>query len=146
MTTTTDDAVRELVELHERWFAAASEKDLEASMRPISADIVSYEHVSPLQLTDLEDIRAECQRGFEIESDDFTWTVPDLRVQVRGDLGVAWGLNRMASRRPDGVEQVTWSRGTRIFHKVDGAWLMVHQHVSFPLEPETGAAATGLVP
>ncbi|SDF05953.1 Ketosteroid isomerase homolog [Blastococcus aurantiacus] len=146
MTTETEASVRELIELHERWFAAAENKDVEASMEPISADIISYEHVSPLQFTALDDIRKECQRGFEQELDDFTWTVPDLRVIVREDLGVAWGLNRMASRRPDGTERVTWSRGTRIFRKVDGKWLMVHQHVSFPFEPETGAAALALAP
>lgn len=144
--TITDEAAREVVELHERWFAAAAAKDLEASMQPISAEIVSFEHSAPLQFTDLEAIPAECQRGFDLASDEFSWTVPDLRVHVRDDLAVAWGLNRMASRLPDGTEQVTWSRGTRVFLRNDEGWLMVHQHVSFPLDPETGAAATDLTP
>jgi ketosteroid isomerase-like protein len=141
-----DEAAREVVELHERWFAAAAAKDLEASMQPISAEIVSFEHSAPLQFTDLEAIRGECQRGFDLASDEFSWTVPDLRVHVRDDLAVAWGLNRMASRLPDGTEQVTWSRGTRVFLRNDEGWLMVHQHVSFPVDPETGAAATDLTP
>ena len=144
--TDTHESAHELVELHERWFAAAAAKDLEASMAPIAAEIVSYEHSAPLQFTDREEIRAECQRGFAMASDQFSWTVPDLRVHVRDDLAVAWGLNRMASRLPDGTEQVTWSRGTRVFLRKHGAWLMVHQHVSFPFDPDTGAAATGLVP
>ena len=144
--TTSEQAVRELTDLHQRWFAAAHAKDLNASMEPISADIVSYEHVSPLQFTGIAAIREECARGFALESDDFTWTVPDLRVHVRDDLGVAWGLNRMVSCHPDGTEAVTWSRGTRVFRKQQGRWLMIHQHVSFPFEPGTGLAATGLAP
>lgn len=143
---TVDAGERELLELHTRWFAAAAAKDLDASMRPISAEIVSYEHAVPLQVTDIEGIRAECSRNFELEWEEFDWTVPDLRIEVSGDLAVAWGLNRMASRTADGAQRVTWSRGTRVFRRADGEWLMVHQHVSFPFDPETGAAATGLTP
>lgn len=139
-------AEKEIVELHEAWFAAAAAKDLDGSMAPISPEIVSYEHTAPLQVTDLAGVREECRRGFELASDDFSWTVPDLRVLVGDDLAVAWGLNRMASRRPDGSEDVTWSRGTRVFRRVGGRWQMVHQHVSFPLDPATGRAATELTP
>lgn len=58
---------------------------------------------------------------------------------------MTWGLNRMADT-VDGVESVLWSRGTRVFQKINGSWLMIHQHVSFPVEPTTGLAATDLRP
>lgn len=141
-----DDGAHEVMSLHARWFAAAAAKDLAASMEPIADDIVSYEHSAPLQFTDVEAIREECRRGFDLASDDFGWTVPDMRVLVAADLAVAWGLNRMASRLPDGTEQVTWSRGTRVFQRREGRWMMIHQHLSFPFDPETGAAATELAP
>lgn len=137
---------REIRELHEAWSKASHAKDVDASMAPMASTIVSYEHTAPLQLTDVAAIREECQRGFDYQADDFTWTVPDLQVLVRGDLAVAWGLNRMADRNPDGTEEVTWSRGTRVFRRVAAAWKMVHQHVSFPMDAETGAAATELKP
>ncbi len=139
-------AEQEIRALHDQWFVAASAKDLDASMQPVAASIVSYEHSAPLQLTSVDDIREECRRGFDQATDDFTWTVPDLQIHVQGDLAVAWGLNRMADRLPDGTEDVTWSRGTRVFRKVDGVWQMVHQHVSFPVDTATGMAATELAP
>lgn len=145
ITRTNDESEREIRALHDAWFAASHMKDLDASMAPIAADVVSYEHSSPLQCG-LDEMRAECARGFAAASDDFIWTVPDLHIAVDGDLAVAWGLNRMASREPDGTEQVTWSRGTRVFARRDGGWRMVHQHVSFPLDPATGMAATDLRP
>jgi ketosteroid isomerase-like protein len=144
--TDSDGSAKEIVELHEAWFAAAAAKDLDASMAPISTDVVSYEHTAPLQLTEVSAIREECRAGFERAADDFAWTVPDLRVLVRDDLAVAWGLNRMADRHPDGTEDVTWSRGTRVFQRSGGRWRMVHQHVSFPVDPATGMAATDLTP
>lgn len=146
MSTDQGTAEQEIRELHQAWFAASRRKDLDASMEPISEDIVSYEHSAPLQYTDVEGLREECRRGFESQPDDFEWTVPDLRVIVRDDVAVTWGLNRMAGRDPGGTDVVMWSRGTRIFRRVDGAWKMIHQHVSFPVDNATGAAATGLVP
>lgn len=144
----TTDSVgeREIRGLHHEWFEASHAKDIDASMAPIASDIVSYEHSAPLQYTEIDQIREECRRGFDNQADDFMWTVPDLRVMVSDDLGVAWGLNRMANRNPDGTEDVIWSRGTRIFERRDGGWRMIHQHVSFPIDTETGAAATGLKP
>lgn len=136
----------EIRALHEAWFAASRAKDLDGSMAPIAASIVSYEHSAPLRHTDIDQIREECRRGFDRQGDDFGWTVPDLEVAVRADLAVAWGLNRMADRKPDGTEDVMWSRGTRVFQRVAGEWKMIHQHVSFPVDPSTGMAAMGLVP
>lgn len=146
MSTQHHTAEQEIRDLHDAWFEASRAKDLAASMAPIAATIVSYEHSAPLQHTDLDGIREECRRGFELQPDDFMWTVPDLQVIVGDDLAVAWGLNRMASRRPDGSEDVMWSRGTRVFRRIGGAWKMIHQHVSFPVDTETGSAATDLTP
>lgn len=135
----------EIRELHDRWFAASAARDLDATMAVIAPTVVSYEHSAPLQYTDVDAIREECRTGFEQARGDFDWSIPDLQILVRGDLAVAWGLNRMADT-VDGVESVRWSRGTRVFQKLDGSWLMVHQHVSFPFQPATGQAALDLVP
>lgn len=132
--------------LYDEWFDASAAKDLDRSMAPIAASIVSYEHSSPLQFDDVALIREECRRGFERAGDDFRWSVPELNVVVDGDLAVTWGLNRMADRLPDGSEVVTWSRGTRVFERSGDRWLMIHQHVSFPIDPTSGLAATELTP
>lgn len=141
--TTAEDEIRAL---HEAWAEASRAKDLDASMAPISSRIVSYEHSSPLQYAGVEGLREECRRGFDRQGDDFEWTVPDLTVLVRGDVAVTWGLNRMAQRTPQGEEAVMWSRGTRVFQRIGSTWEMVHQHVSFPVDPDTGAVAMDLAP
>ena len=68
----------------------------------------------------------------------------DLTVVVRDDIAVTYGLNRMTTRDAGGATQESWSRGTRLFARRDGEWSMIHQHVSFPFDPETGAARTDL--
>jgi hypothetical protein len=34
----------------------------------------------------------------------------------------------------------------RIFRKIDGRWQMIHPHVSFPVDPTSGAAKVDLRP
>ncbi|WP_067476679.1 YybH family protein [Actinomadura hibisca] len=128
--------------LHERWFADTEAKDLDGIMAPIADDVVSYEHEEPLQYAGAAQMRDICEQGMNTSPETVTWDVPDLKVLVRGDLAVAWGLNRMQAGQAD----ESWSRGTRVFQRGDDGWKMIHQHVSYPYDPETGEAKTDLRP
>lgn len=137
---------REVAALFRRWFDASHRKDLDAAMAPIADDVTSYEHAGPLAVDDVAAMREACRRGFERAGPDFLWDVPDLQIHIAGDLAVTWGLNRMTDFRDGRVEGRMWSRGTRVFRRIDGAWKLVHQHVSFPMDPATGLARTDLLP
>jgi uncharacterized protein (TIGR02246 family) len=137
---------REVRTLHERWFEATAAKDLDELMRPIAEAVVSYEHEQPLEYVGRDRVRAICAKGLRAGAGTVTWTVPDLRVTVRDDLAVAWGLNRMTAEQEGGGVAETWSRGTRVFQRTDRGWELVHQHVSFPFDPDTGEARTDLAP
>jgi uncharacterized protein (TIGR02246 family) len=132
------DAVRAV---HERWYAATAAKDLDGMMASIAPDVVSYEHEAPLAYVGADRVREVCRRGLDSSPGTVTLDIPDLTVLTDGDLAVAWGLNRVVA---DGAE--TWSRGTRVFRRVRGEWVMSHQQVSFPYDPATGKAATDLRP
>jgi len=127
--------------LFQQWFRASERRDLDASMAPIAKDVLSYEHEAPLLHRGVEALRASCKVGFEQAPEHFRWEVPDLRVVIRGDIAVTWGLNHMHG---PGIDM--WSRGTRVFQRANGRWQMVHQHVSFPFDPATGAAKMDLRP
>lgn len=135
-------AERELHALFSAWFDASTRKDLDASMAPIASDIVSYEHDAPLQFVGAAAVREVCKRGFELTEGNFRWDVPDLQIIVRGDIAVTWGVNRMREEGKQDDSAVSYSRGTRIFQKIAGQWKLIHQHVSFPYDPETGSVVT----
>lgn len=138
---------RELRQLHQRWFDSTAAKDLEGLMAPIAGDVVSYEHEQPLQYVGVDAVREVCKAGLDAPGDGgVTWQVPDMKIVVDGDLAVAWGLNHVQVEQADGQRTSSWSRGTRVFARRGGAWLMVHQHLSFPFDPATGEAKTDLVP
>ncbi|KAF0844773.1 YybH family protein [Nocardia caishijiensis] len=146
--TTADPAgdIEAIRALHRRWFAATAEKDLESLMAEIAADVESYEHDAPLRYIGANNVREVCRRGLESAPGPVSWDVPEMAVEVSGDLAVVWGLNHMSAEAADGRVERSWSRGTRVFRRRDGRWLLTHQHVSYPYDPETGTAATDLVP
>lgn len=136
------NAEQEVRKEFEEWFRDAAAKDLDAVMAKIAADAVSDEHENPLVYVGSDAIRQVCQRGFEAAKGTFRWDIPDLQVIVRDDIAVTWGLNHMQAQEPGKEKTESWSRGTRVFQKVDGTWKMIHQHVSFPYDPETGQVKT----
>ncbi|TDC33132.1 SgcJ/EcaC family oxidoreductase [Micromonospora sp. 15K316] len=139
-------SVREIRSLHERWFDRTAAADLDGLMRNIAADVVSYEHVTPLQYVGLAQVRQVCAAGLDAGPGEVTWQVPEMSVIANDDLAVAWGLNRVRVGGPDGQSAETWSRGTRVFRRVGDDWLMVHQHLSYPCDPQSGIARADLNP
>ncbi|WP_018254909.1 YybH family protein [Salinispora mooreana] len=138
---------QDLRQLHQRWFASTAAKDLDGLMAPIAEDVVSYEHDQSLQCIGVDAVRTVCKAGLDAAGDSsVTWNIPDLKILVNGDLAVAWGLNHVEVNSAGGQSVDSWSRGTRIFRRRDGAWLMTHQHLSHPFDPVTGAARTDLRP
>lgn len=123
--------------LFARWSDASARRDLDGSMEPIAEDVVSFEHELPLQVQGIEALRKQCKAGFDASKGDIRWSVPDLRVVIRGNVASTWGTNQMVSTE-GGKTTTSWSRGTRIFQRRDGAWKMIHQHVSFPFDPGSG--------
>src|SRR5262249_6807638 len=83
------------------WYEGTARRDLDGMMAHIAEDVVSYEHEAPLQVESVAEVREHCRRGLDQAEGEVTWTVPDLKVLVRADIAVAWGLNRMTH---DGAE------------------------------------------
>jgi uncharacterized protein (TIGR02246 family) len=136
-----DAAEREVRQVHQGWSDATAAKDLDGMMAAVADDVVSYEHEAPLRYVGAAAVREVCARGLDVGG-EVGLAIPDLRVLVGDDLAVAWGLNRVRV----GGEAEWWSRGTRVFERRAGAWVMVHQHLSVPYDLETGKARPDLSP
>src|SRR4030095_1451928 len=105
----------EIIALFEEWWDLSSKKDIERTMAPIADEIVSFEHIAPLEYEGKKAVRAVCQQGFDAMRGELRWDMPKLHVVVRGDMAITWGLNRMVAQEPGAPRVELWSRGTRIF-------------------------------
>ncbi|MGH9187708.1 MAG: YybH family protein, partial [Acidimicrobiales bacterium] len=83
----------EIREMFARWFSDAAAKDIDALMTRIADDAHAFEHQVPLEHVGIDAIRTSCEQGYEGIRGEFTWDIPDLRVIVRDDIAITWGLN-----------------------------------------------------
>lgn len=119
-------AESEVRDLHAHWSELTAAKDLDGLMDGIAEDVVSYEHGGPLQYVGRTAVRKVCEAGLAA-ADTVSLDTPDLRVETRGDLAVAWGFDHVQAGAVD-----SWSRATRVFQRQEDGWKMIHQHLSYP--------------
>ncbi|HEV7785554.1 MAG TPA: nuclear transport factor 2 family protein, partial [Thermoanaerobaculia bacterium] len=55
-------------------------------------------------------------------------------------LGYARGIDRWVITGKDGKPLEVVFRFTDVLKKIDGKWLIVHEHLSVPVDPATGQA------
>ena len=61
-------------------------------------------------------------------------------------MAFGYSLNRISGTLRDGRATDMWVRWTGCFRKIDGDWLIVHDHVSVPLDIASGRGLVDLEP
>ncbi len=74
------------------------------------------------------------------------YDIRDLTITVGGDAAFAHGFARLSGTLKNGNRSGFWVRATWCFRKIDGNWLIAHDHVSVPLDMESGRASLNLEP
>lgn len=69
-----------------------------------------------------------------------------IRSTDGDDVAFAYSLNRIKGTTKDGRSNDAWVRFTAGFRKFDGNWLIVHDHVSLPVDPPSGKGLMNLAP
>ena len=135
-------------ELYDRWAKAFRAHDVDGIMSiyaPGSA-LVAYDIVPPLQFVgqaayrkDYENFLAQYDGPIEIE-------YRDLRIVAGDDVGFIHALERISGTLKNGQKSDVWVRATSGLRKIKGKWLIVHDHISAPVDLDTGKAALDLRP
>lgn len=128
--------------------AATAAKDAVGSIAALAEDAVVFDLPPPLEQPRADMLSPERSRAwFATWDGPITVEVRNLVVRREGDLAFAHGLLHMAGRRTDGSAGDFWSRTTMCLERRGGAWLIVHEHNSFPMRMDgSGLAATDLNP
>jgi ketosteroid isomerase-like protein len=83
---------------------------------------------------------------FDAFEDSIGQEIRDLNIVASGDVAVAFMLIRASGTLKDGRKVGYWVRATSCFQRSNHGWLITHEHVSLPVDPESGSAAMDLVP
>jgi len=128
------------------WARAIHAKDIDGVVSLYASDIVSFDINPPLRYAGTEGKRRAWQAAFAAYDGPIAYEVRDLNVTVDGDLGFAHSLNHVSGTLANGRNSGMWLRWSACFRRIDGGWLVVHDHASIPADLEHGRAATDLEP
>jgi uncharacterized protein (TIGR02246 family) len=141
-----DNEAKEIRGWIDRWTKAVSAKDVDRVMELYTDDVVAYDVVPPLQYIGKGAYRADFQQFFAQYESDLRVETRDLHVGGNGDLGYATGLQMISGTLKHGQKSGVWVRFTSLYRKVNGKWLDFHDHVSVPVEIQSGKALLDLKP
>ena len=138
----------EIREVIDGMIAALSAGDVKAMQAYYASEVVEYSLAPPLrQETDAHDPAPVEQwlAGFAAPP---TREVTALQITVGGDVAFTTSLDCLRAVPQGSTEGFElWFRATRGLRKIDGRWLVTHEHDSVPFEMDGSfRASTGLRP
>jgi ketosteroid isomerase-like protein len=132
------DDENEIRELIERWATAVHVGDLPAVLDRHTGDIVMFD-VPPPQagVRGLDDYRETWPGFFEWQRQGAIFEIVELTVEAGTDVAFAWALLRCGKPDEIGDQRLRLTVGLR---RVDGRWVVAHEHHSFADDSEPAAA------
>jgi len=121
-------------------------KDLDRLKQLYATDIVSFDVEPPLQHVGVEAKLNNWAKAFAMFQ-DVNYEVRDLTLAIADDVGFGHCFGRLSGTLNNGsATNGIWVRATFCFRKVDGHWLIAHDHASVPFDIGTGHGVTDLEP
>lgn len=125
---------------------ALNAKDIEGVMSLYAPDLVSFDIVPPLRYAGADGKRRAWQEAFAAWAGPLVYEMHELEVATNGALAFVHSLNHVNATLASGHVVDLWLRWTACFRRIDGAWLIVHDHASVPADLEHGRAVLDLTP
>jgi ketosteroid isomerase-like protein len=141
-----DVAQTEVMAILDERVEACRAKDVNRLMALHSPDIVYFDIIPPHRFIGTDDIRRNFLRWFDEYQGDIGLETHDLRVAVSGNVAFAHMLHPDSGTRRSGRDEVVWVRSTVCLQRIDDHWLITHEHISFPINPESWSAVVDATP
>ncbi|HEX4159332.1 MAG TPA: nuclear transport factor 2 family protein [Rhizomicrobium sp.] len=128
--------------LEDRFAAAFNAKDLDAIMKVYEPGpgLFVFDVTPPRQHVGWEDYRKDWQDALAGMKGPVKFEISDLSITVDGDVAYGHSIQRMTgTNTKDKAVDVT-VRVSDVYRKLKGKWLIVEEHVSVPVDLDTGKA------
>jgi uncharacterized protein (TIGR02246 family) len=121
-------AIRALVE---RWARAVREKDYEGILADHSADMLMFD-VPPASIEGTRGVQGDLGSLLLLEPESGVFDISEMSITAGSDVAFVAALMRFAGTAPNGVEEELAFRLTIRLRKLDGRWIVTHEHHSLP--------------
>jgi uncharacterized protein (TIGR02246 family) len=121
-------------------------KDIKALMAHYAPDNVTFDFRPPLQVQGVDAYRKNFEAWFASVQGRIDYEIRDLRITTSDDVAFCHSLCHVKSTRTTGEKADYWVRVTSGLRKLNGQWMITHEHVSVPINMQTMQAALDLQP
>jgi ketosteroid isomerase-like protein len=129
----------------DEWVNALRVKDSDKILSLYSLEVAAFDVVPPLQYVGTEAYGKSFHRMFDAYRGPIAFETRDLSIAVGVDVAFSHSLVRTSGTMKSGEETDRWLRRTLCLRKIGGKWLIAHEHVSLPVNLQSGKAV-GLQP
>ena len=133
---------QEIQALEERFVAAFQAKDVEAVMKSYApgTELLVFDVVPPRQYVGFDAYKKGWQEFFAGFGPIHLVERSEFSVTTDGKLGYGHSIQRVLATGKNGAMVEFTVRVTDCYRKIDGKWLITHEHVSVPVDLATGKA------
>lgn len=132
----------------ENWATALRAKDLDGLMSHYANDVLVFDVPPPLQYEGAAVYRKNWADWFaSFRAPVIGYEILDLNVTTGGgDVAFCRSLNHITGPRTSGENTDVWVRATVGLRRIGGRWVIVHEHISVPINMQTYRAELTLKP
>jgi len=126
--------------LYTQWNDAFNKKDVDAVMAVYAPDVFVFDAIPPREYPSWDAYKKDWQGLFTTFPGPIASSVSELNIVVAGPVAYTHYIDDGTMTDKDGVQHHMVVRTTDVLRKSHGKWLIVQEHVSFPVDPTTGKA------
>jgi len=136
------DAPADIKALEDRFVAALKAKDVDAIMKVYASDqtLVVFDVIPPRQYVGAAAYRKDWQAFLGSFEGPITVELTDLDIVADRNLAYSHSIQRVAGTDEQGKKLDLTVRVTDVYKKARGRWLIIHEHVSVPVDLDTDKA------
>ncbi|SFH50009.1 Ketosteroid isomerase homolog [Nitrosospira sp. Nsp14] len=128
-----DAQIRQLID---SWVTALRAKDIDELMSHYARDILLFDLAPPLEYRGADAYRKNWEEWLPTFRGPVGYEIRDLSITTGDDVAFSHSLNRISGVRTNGEETDVWMRATIGFRKINGKWIVTHEHFSVPFDME----------
>jgi len=125
---------------------AVRAKNIDGATTLYAPDVLSFDVVNALQYVGADAIRKRLTEWFAQFDGPIGFEIQDLTITAGSEVAFSHSLDHVSATTVAGAKLDMWWRETACYRKIDGKWLITHQHSSVPFNVETGKASLDLQP
>jgi ketosteroid isomerase-like protein len=138
--------IQEILAVIEDRINAIYEKDEQRVLANYAPNIISFDLAPPLKSIGIDTIKKRLQNWFAIYQGHINQEVTGVEIEGSCDMAHSHCLTRTHGTSIQGEEMDMWYRTTTFYKNIHGKWLITHEHISDPIDMETGKVIFDLKP